>query len=292
MKGQFRFIIIIVLMMLLIFYTVGRVSTVVYINKSEGIPPSPSTFKIQTPIFYVNREEMLEAEEKTITINSNQLVDAVLTELKAGPTEENLFRVLDEGVQILSSEIVNQKLYLNLSNELVNSTFWQRGYHEVILYSIVNSLTQFDNIERVQIKVEGKDINAYLDEDQTIADLSYNDTLIYREPATPRDVVETFLNYIMIERYDLAFTMTTASESDEFTKSDFEAELSKYRNQKQSYDSNQPFTKRNGNELSVVINYEYIDRVRNITYDGGSEEWFLVEESDNLYKVIWPRLNY
>lgn len=292
MKSQFRFIITIALMMLLIFYTVGRVSTVVYINKEAGISPSPSTFKINTSIFYVNREEMLVAEEKTITINSNELVEAVLTELKMGPTDEKLFGVIDEGVRILSSEIVNKKLYLNLSGELVNSTFWQRGYHEVVLYSIVNSLTQFDNIERIQIKVEGKDINAYLDAKHTIADLSYNDTLIFREPATPRDVVQTFLNYVMIERYDLAFNMTTASASDDFTKDDFKSEMSSYRNQKQSYEATQPFVKRNGTNLSVIINYEYIDRTRNITYDGGTEEWFLLEESDDLFKVIWPRTDY
>jgi hypothetical protein len=289
MKSQLRLLAIIGLMILLVMFTIGRVNTVVYINADSGISPVPSAFKITAPLYYMNENFMLEMESRTMTIYSNKLVDAIIRELKKVPANPDLKPVVDEGVRVLSAEIINQKLYLNLSRELQNSSYWQVGYHEVVLYSIVNSLLQFDTIERVHIKIEGRDVAMYLNTTELYAEFSFNDQLVYKVPQSPREIVETFLNYVMIDRMDLAYAMTSNYKTMPMVETDFERLMQAYRQTKMSYQISHTFVNEVEEGLSVVVNYEFFDRVRNVVYDGGSEEWLVLTGEDNQYLVMWPR---
>lgn len=288
MKSQLRFFIVVILMVLLVILTIGKVSTVVYVNQPNGIASTPSSFKIVMPVYFMNADALLVAEDREITIRGNDMVTTLFSQLKTSPQQDGLHNVVEANVMILSSETVNKKLYLNLSSDLAESTFWKRGYHDIVLYSIVNTLTQFESIERVQIKIEGRDINAYVSTDKKYSDLFFNDALIYKLPLTPRDIVKSFLDYIMIERYDLAFNMIAQTNGLEYIEDDLTTEMSRYRSLRSSYDEMTLFTKKDDQDLIVVVKYQYTDESRNIIYDGGVEEWHLVQEGDNQYKIIWP----
>lgn len=275
--------------LIIVFYALSKINSTHYVLAEEGIDPLPSTFTIEKAIYFMNDEVMLEPEQKTLLIYGNDFVSAVIEELKKEPSDPTHVKVIDKGLKVISSEIVSQKLYLNLSKELIDSSIWQERYKEAIIYSIVNSLAQFDTIDRVQIKVEGTDISAYFN-DELPFDLIYNSAIVFTKPATPEEVIITFLNFVDIERYDLAFDMTIQSNSNDVMRAQFINEMKKYRKAKASYEISQPFSKREKDKLSVIVNYQYRDDMRNITYDGGTEEWFLIELSEENHKVVWPRL--
>lgn len=286
-KSRVRFMAIIGMMMMLVLFAIGRVNTVAYINGEAGISPSPSSFRIETDLYYMNDDFVLEAENRTVIILENDIVTAVLNTLKKTPEKKNLRPVLDPAVRIISSEVINKKLYLNLSPEVMNGNLWKMGYHDLVIYSIVNSLTRFDTIERVQLKIDSKDIKSYLDTAPLMSEFSYNDELVYKPPQSPRDVVQVFLNYTMIERYDLAYQMTTAYASLDMNDSGFTQYMRSYRNNKLIYQISEIIVNETDEDTVVLVYYQYIDRVRNIAFKGGFETWYLVKDEEGYYKVRW-----
>lgn len=287
-KSRLRFMAIIGLMMALVLFAIGRVNTVAYINGDSGISPKPSAFRIETPLYYVNENYLLESEKRPIVIKNNDVTSAVLTALKRAPENESLKPILDPAVRVLSAEINEKKLYLNLSGEVMNGNLWKIGYHDVIIYGIVNSLTQFESIERIQIKIDGQEIKSYLGSAPILSEYSFNEQLVFKPPQSPRDVVQTFLNYTMLERYDLAYQMTTAYAELEMNDSGFTQYMRSYRNNKLIYQiSNILVNEMENGEIMVLVYYKYIDRVRNISFDGGYETWYLLKDEEGYYKIRW-----
>lgn len=287
-KSRLRFMAIIGLMMALVLFAIGRVNTVAYINGESGISPKPSAFRIETPLYYVNENLLLESEKRPVVIKNNDVTSAVITALKKAPESKTLKPVVDPAVRVLSAEINNKKLYLNLSGEVMNSSLWKLGNHDVILYGIVNSLTQFESIERIQIKIDGQEIKSYVGTAPILSEYSFNEQLVFKPPQSPRDVVQTFLNYTMLERYDLAYQMTTAYAELEMNDSGFTQYMRSYRNNKLIYQiSNILVNELENGEIMVLVYYKYIDRVRNISFDGGNETWYLLKDEEGYYKIRW-----
>ena len=234
-RSRLRFMAIIALMMILVLFAIGRVNTVAYIKGPLGISPNPSAFTIPIELYYVNNDYLLESEKRPLVIKDNDVVAAVVDALKEKPQVEYLRSVINPSVRILSAEITNKKLYLDLSNEILNNGIWQRGYYDLIVYSLVNSLTQFESIERVQLKINGQDIYTFIESDNVVSEFAYNEQLVYNPPLSPREVINTFLKYAMIERYDLAYRMTTAFSTLEMNDSGFTQYMRSYRASKLSY---------------------------------------------------------
>lgn len=285
MKKYLNVLIVGLLLSGLIIYTVNQISQLEIVEANSGISPNPSTFTIDVPIYYMNGDALLEPEVKTLAVSGNKIVEAVFDALMLKPDNERIFSVLDDSVKILSYEIVNQKLYLNLSEELLYLPFWQRGYQQTVLYSIVNSLCQIDTINRVQIKVAGVDVNAYVDEEQQLSDLSFNESMIYHLPETPEEVVVNFLNLVKLQRYELAYQMLDNQQSIGYER--FSEQMARHTKIREAYAIAQPFSIVNEDQITVVINYQYDDHVRNITYDGGTESWHLTYDETDGYKIIW-----
>jgi len=281
---------IIAMMMVLVLFTIGRVNTVAYIKGTQGISPIPSAFRIETKLFYANEDYLLESEPRTLSIKDNDIVATVINALKREPERENLSAIVDRETRIISAEIINKKLYLNVSSEIMNGNLWRLGYHDLVIYSIVNSLTQFDVIERVQVKIDSKDISTYVKSDLIISEYAYNEQIVYFPPQSPRELIETFLKYTMIERYDLAYQMTTAYKSLEMNDSGFTQYMRSYRASKLSYSVGKILVDDSKKATTVTVYYEFFDRVRNISFDGGSETWVLVKDEEGYFKVRWKDL--
>ncbi len=256
------------------------------VGKKE-ILPNPSSFTLEASIYYVNDEAMLEPQHKTLVIRDNQLVEAIIESLKEIPDLTNCHRTIDPAVRVLSSKIVNDKLYLNLNKAFVESPYWKQQERHLIIYSLINSITQFDTIDRVQLRIEGENINKYIGDQDIEREFTYNAAFTYRKPDSPEQVVLKFLNLISLERYDLAYAMLENSEN--VDREAFIEAMKDYYKYKRSYEVSQPFSRRNGSIISVHVQYQFYDPIRNITYDGGTEIWQLREAGKENYRVIWPR---
>ncbi len=254
----------------------------------KEILPYPSTFTLEATIYYINDDALLESEQKKIVVKNNQLIEAIIAALKEPPTLKNCRQTISDDVRVLSAKIIRQKLYLNLNKAFVKSPYWEDEYRLLTIYSLINSITQFDIIDHVQLRIEGVDINKYTDDNSLNADFTFNDSVTYQKPDSPEEVVLSFLNFNSLNRYDLAYKML--SNPDDISKADFIAEMKIHKQAKKSYDITQPFSRRDGDLINVYVQYQYYDTIRNITYDGGTEIWQLREDGEENYSVIWPRI--
>jgi spore germination protein GerM len=79
----------------------------------------------------------------------------LLEELLKGPQDQSLSRIIPEGTRLLDVRVENGIAYADFSAEITKSNFGA-ATEGVLLSSIVWTLTQLEEVEAVQILVEGQ----------------------------------------------------------------------------------------------------------------------------------------
>lgn len=95
----------------------------------------------------------LEPVEKNIKIVNKAIAKAAVYEM-LNP-ENNLNNGIPEGTTLISINLKNGTLTLDLSKEFKQGNLGS-GYESLMVYAIVNSLTEFSTVDRVQFLIEGK----------------------------------------------------------------------------------------------------------------------------------------
>jgi len=285
MKTSIRFLVVISTIAIVVIFTITNFSSISYINKPHGISPKPTEMKLTTKLYFVNDNKMLEHEIRTITVKDNDFVKAVITELINGPRDEKLYTVLDENVQIISSSLVDKKCTLDLNISLTYTSFFKYGYIDQLIWSMVNSLTELDNIDKVKILISGQEIQAYQPDFQYYGNLTKNESIIYIQPKPPADVVLSFLEHITTERYDLAYDLIALESKEKLTFPDFIMEMSGYNKRNMGYQRSIYFTQSYSTSLVVFIKYLSNDADEYGNRMSKSEQWELIEE-EGKFKIL------
>lgn len=87
---------------------------------------------------------------------------ATVNQLIAGPASSDLYPTLPAATILDDINISNGLCTVDFSSELLDNLGGDRQSQMLAVYSIVNTLTQFDSVEYVQILVDGKVINTSL----------------------------------------------------------------------------------------------------------------------------------
>ena len=108
---------------------------------------------------YTETDFYLVKEIREISVGSD-LYKSVLEELIKGPETSDLYPVIPSDVRVNSVKISDSTAIVDFSKEII--TNFEEIPHssttEVLaIFSIVNTLTEFEEIERVKITIEGKD---------------------------------------------------------------------------------------------------------------------------------------
>jgi len=92
---------------------------------------------------------------RTVVYNSNiSMEKLVLENLILGPDVENAFPVLNPATKVLNATVKDGTCYVNLDEIFLTQTYDVSA--EVTVFSLVNSLVELPNINRVQIAVDGR----------------------------------------------------------------------------------------------------------------------------------------
>jgi spore germination protein GerM len=108
---------------------------------------------------YTDTDAYLLKETREIPV-SKELYKSVLEELIKGPQSEELFPTIPSNVKVNSVEISDSTATVDFSKEII--TNFEEIPHssttEVLaIFSIVNTLTEFEEIKKVKITIEGKE---------------------------------------------------------------------------------------------------------------------------------------
>jgi hypothetical protein len=285
MKTSLRFLVVLSAIVVVAIFTIGNFSTVNYINRPHGISPKSSEMKLTTKLYFINDEKMLEHETRTIKVKDNDFVKAVVGELINGPRDEHLFTVVDQNVQILESSLVDKKCIVNFALPITYTSYFKHGFADQVIWSIVNSLTDLDNIDKVTILIGGKEIQYYKPDFQYYGSLTKNEGIIFVQHRPPADVVLNFLEYITTERYDLAYELVAFESREKLHFPDFVMEMSGYNKRNIGYQRSIYFTQSYSTSLVVFIKYLSNDTDEYGNRMSKSEQWELIDE-DGKYRIL------
>lgn len=121
-------------------------------NPGQQINSSQET---ELTLYFSNSDgTKLEREERTVHHSSNiSLEKLVIEQLIEGPKESGLKATLPTETKLITISVVEGVCYVNLDESIMNQN--SEIKEEIVLYSIVDSLTELPSISKVQISVNG-----------------------------------------------------------------------------------------------------------------------------------------
>jgi len=183
MKKRLLIILGCVLMVLLLIGGVGYYFLVI----REGIPPkvlpwAPKVETLQVHLYFGSLDAMYLIPEMRQILKVDKLTDQakeVIAELING-SQRNLSPTIPSGTQLRELYIDNQKCaYLDFNKALKANHPGGSAGELLTIYSIVNTMVDnFADIERVQILVEGKEIQTLAGHIDTTKPLIKNPTIV------------------------------------------------------------------------------------------------------------------
>lgn len=108
-----------------------------------------------------------ELQRETRLIDSKDLLlepyRELLNMLINGPESETLQKTIPEGTKLLGVELIGNCLQVNLSKEFISNASQDQREKNNYIYSIVNTLTELNEVSSVKILIEGKESSGFED---------------------------------------------------------------------------------------------------------------------------------
>ncbi|GAB6138854.1 GerMN domain-containing protein [Halanaerobaculum tunisiense] len=119
----------------------------------------PKLFATQKVKLYFSNQQAqyLVVEDREVKLN--KLYQNVIQELIKGPQNDNLVETISEGVKLLDLEVEEGIAKVDFSQELVTNHPGGTAGELMTVYSVVNTLTQLEDINQVQILVAGQEVD-------------------------------------------------------------------------------------------------------------------------------------
>ena len=106
----------------------------------------PNTYKLSPEARQIDAKELLD--------NPYELLINLLIE---GPKNENLLKLIPENTILNSAQIKNNILYIDFSEDFIKEQNLGKEQEELIIKSIVNTVTELTEINKVVILIDGKE---------------------------------------------------------------------------------------------------------------------------------------
>lgn len=129
----------------------------------------------------------------------------VLRELIKGPRDYILSPTIPQQTRLYSVTTVEGACYVNFSKEFVTNFQGDQRQEITAVYSIINSLTELNHINKVQILVEGERLELYQELLSLKEPYTRNEKLLTGPFPSVIEVVKEYFAYIEREEYRYAF---------------------------------------------------------------------------------------
>lgn len=109
----------------------------------------------------LNAESLVREVRRVKVARGESLEKLVVQELISGPKGQESARTIPSETKIRSIETKDKVCFVNLSSEFVTKNNVGSSGEQLTIYSIVNSLTELSNIDKVQFLIEGEKREVY-----------------------------------------------------------------------------------------------------------------------------------
>lgn len=120
-----------------------------------------SSGKLTIKVYYPDEQGMkLQAVQKTVKVGSDDKYTAALKALLDGTKEKGLATIVPKQAKIKSVKVQGDTAFVDFDENLIKKFIGGSTGEEMLVGSIVNTLTEFEEIKKVQLLVEGKKIES------------------------------------------------------------------------------------------------------------------------------------
>ncbi len=120
-------------------------------------------------ILYFLDKDSYSLKPETRQIDSKDLINnpynVIVNLLIDGPKSEKYLKLIPEKTKLISVELKNDTLYLNFSVDFIKEQYLGKEQEELIVKSIVNTVTEFTEINKVCILIEGESNSSFPDKE-------------------------------------------------------------------------------------------------------------------------------
>lgn len=121
-----------------------------------------------------------ERREVPRSIILNKPEETIVNELFKGPFSQNLMPTIPPETKLISVKIDSYMVTVDFSKEFVDNHPGGSAGETITIYSIVNSLTELKDVERVKFLIEGKERKEYKGHYEFDIPFERNETIIKR----------------------------------------------------------------------------------------------------------------
>ena len=126
----------------------------------KEVEPVPTEEMVEANLYFSDSQAMYLVPEKRKISQIPSLARQAVVELIKGPESSDLYPTIPEGTQVNEVYIVDDIVYIDLSEEIFKNHPGGSSGELMTVYSIVNTLTEIPMIKGVQILVEGNEMKS------------------------------------------------------------------------------------------------------------------------------------
>lgn len=153
MRGILKVLGIFAVTVLLIFALVSKVSS----PEPSTPAPAPAPVMSLTLYFATPDAAAIRAEKREVPKNSEPARIA-MEELLAGSKSQDLITVIPAGTKLKGLAVKDRVAYVDVSDDILKTPHRGSASETLVVASIVNTLTGIEGIDKVQILIEGKEV--------------------------------------------------------------------------------------------------------------------------------------
>jgi len=214
-----------IVLLLIIIATIGTFAINMDVNynnleDSQYISPEHGSIKIHTELYFVY-DDALRPETRSVTISDSNFEKAILDALSSGSNNQYFKSIFNLGIQIRSIDLVHETCYINLMDTPELDAFFLDEHFDLYIWSVVNSLTEKNQVKNVQFLIEGKQYRRSMHGYNFNAPIPKLKSLVYTKKIKSSDVVLEFIEYISTRRFDLAYSLLTKNSMNNYDYSAF-----------------------------------------------------------------------
>lgn len=126
---------------------------------AEPVKPPIAEQMVPVKVYYGTHDARFLVAEVHLLKPGPKLLQQAMEALIAGPRSKDLVSVLPKAAKVRSIHVLDRTAYADFSTELVKRGYGGSATEILAVAAIVNTLTEFPEVERVQILVEGKKVS-------------------------------------------------------------------------------------------------------------------------------------
>lgn len=255
-------------------------------RKESALSPAPENLKIVHHLYFVE-DDILRTEERELYYDKSHMIEGVLKALIKGPKNLRYDTPFSEEVEVLSVEVDKYTCVVNFDNRFLSQPFWKQSNSELYIWSIVNTLTELENVYDVQFLVEGDLIKYKVDNVDLSKPLSRIEDYNFKKKTYPSDIVLKFIDGIIAGRYDISYELVDYDSQKKYDFDQFSHIFSDYANQFGNYTRDLHLIQDYDDYWIVIVKYNPVNRGGKVIYD----TWRVVLEGSNMKINLIERLN-